>query len=601
MTWVIGIDLGTTNCCVAVLDGSAPRVLANRQGYKTTPSVIAAQEDGRRVVGQIAQRQAITNARNTVYGTKRLLGLPFDSEHVKWAREHVAFEIVRGPTGDTRVMMRGRQHTIPEISAMLLQEMRVIAEDALGTTIDKAVVTVPAYFSDSQRQAVRDAGLIAGLDVLRIVNEPTAAALAYGYHRGLDRTVAVYDLGGGTFDISIVHCGANENFKVIATTGDAFLGGEDFDERIMGWLVEGFELEHGIDLRQNPVSLQRVRDAASKAKCDLSTLERVEIQLPFIAGGARGPLNLHYEIKRSDLEALTHDLVSRTIEISEHALACANLSASQIDEVILVGGMTRMPAVQAAVEQLFGRPPSKNVHPDEVVALGAALQGASLAKQIADVSLEDVIAHSLGIAMAGDKFGVLIPANTRVPVRVPSRFTTSRDDQRTVKIAVLEGESPRASENELLEEFLISGLRSAKAGEVELEVAFAIDADGIFSVSAKDLETGEETMVAVGSESAVNEQEMQRLAAESRTYLEERRNQDVMEGLRQSALSLLAEHERLLDRLERAQAIDAVSLGALRAMVREAGNAVPTMARGALAEQLIELEESKDRLDAMIR
>jgi molecular chaperone DnaK len=601
MTWVIGIDLGTTNCCVAVMDGSAPRVIANRQGYKTTPSVIAALEDGRRVVGQIAQRQAITNARNTVYGSKRLLGLPFDSEHVKWTRDHVAFEIVRGPAGDTRVLMRGRQHTIPEISAMLLQEMRVIAEDALGTTIDKAVVTVPAYFSDSQRQAVRDAGLIAGLDVLRIVNEPTAAALAYGYHRGLDRMVAVYDLGGGTFDISIVQCGANETFKVVATTGDAFLGGEDFDERVMGWLVEGFELEHGIDLRKNPVSLQRVRDAAAKAKHDLSTLDRTEIQLPFIADGPRGPINLHYEIKRSDLEALTHDLVARTIEISAHALACARLDASQISDVILVGGMTRMPAVQAAVAQLFGRAPSKNVHPDEAVAIGAALQGAALAKQIDDVSLEDVVAHSLGIAMAGDKFGVVIPANTRVPVRVPSRFTTSRDEQRTVKIAVLEGESEKASESELLDEFLISGLRSAKAGEVELEVAFAIDADGIFSVSAKDLETGEETLVTVGSESQVSEDEIKRLAEESRTYLEARRNQEVMEGLRQSALSLLAEHDRVLDKLERAQAIDPVSLGALRAMVRDTGIAVPTMERSALAEQLIELEESKDRLEAMVR
>jgi len=602
---VIGIDLGTTNCCVAVMEGDTPTVIANKGGYTTTPSIVAIAEDGKRVVGQVAARQAITNPKHTVYATKRLIGRNFDAPQVQHAIRNAPYEIVRGPYDDVRVLLRGKQYSVPEISAMLLQEMRVIAEEYVGEEVERAVVTVPAYFNDAQRQAVRDAGLIAGLDVLRIINEPTAAALAYGFHRGDDQTIAVYDLGGGTFDISIVQVTGDGTFSVVATTGDSFLGGEDFDERIMAWLIRGFEVQQGVDLRESAIALQRLKQAAQKAKCELSSVDRTEIQLPFIvSAGPSGPLNMHYAITREQLEKLTKDLIERTLHISGRAMEMARLEPTEVDEVILVGGMTRMPAVQRAVADFFGRTPNKGVHPDEVVALGAAIQGAALADEIIDVNLEDVTAHSLGIATAGDVFDVIIPANTRVPCRIPSLFTTSRDDQERIKIVVLQGESEYASENDLLQDFAVADLRSAAAGEVEVEVAFQIDDDGIFSVSAKDLETGRETAVEINGQSGFEEEELEEMAKASNDYLEERRAEEAHERLRQGVESLLAELDHIFPNAERWAGQDPMAkltLTHAKHAADQARSALETNTRSALAEQVVILEDAKSMVEKMLR
>ncbi len=604
MSRVIGIDLGTTNCCVAVMEGRTPSVIANRQGYTTTPSIVTITEEGKRAVGQLAARQAITNPEHTVFATKRLIGRPFASTQVQQAVASMPFPIVEGPYGDVRVEMRGKQYSIPEISAMLLQEMRVVAEEHLQEQVDQAVITVPAYFNDSQRQAVRDAGLIAGLDVLRIINEPTAASLAYGFHRTESKTLAVYDLGGGTFDVSIVRVSEGGVFRVLATTGDSFLGGEDFDARIMAWLSHGFQVQEGIDLRGNPAAIQRLKQAAQKAKCELSELDRTEIQLPFIvANSPKGPLNMHYAISRAQLEKLTRDLVERTLFICERAMRIGKLTNADIDEVVLVGGMTRMPAVQSAVAEFFGRQPSKGVHPDEAVALGAAIQAAALADEIDDVALEDVTAHALGIATAGDRFDVIIPGNTRVPCRVPSLFTTSRDQQDRVKIVVLQGESARASENDLLQEFALTNLRPAAAGEVEVEVAFTIDEDGIFSVSAKDLETGEEAHVEISGD-AMNEEELEQMSAASNQYLEERRAEEAAERLRQGVHTLIADLERMFPDAERWAAgnpMHTLTITHARHAAEMAERVMHDGKRGALAEQLVVLEDAKAMLEKLLR
>lgn len=605
MSKVIGIDLGTTNCCVAVVEDGTPNVIANKQGYKTTPSIIAVTDEGKRLVGQIAERQAITNPEHTVYAIKRLVGRVFDSPQVAAARETMPYEIVRGPNDDIRIVLRGEELSVPEISAMLLQEMRVVAEEYLQEEVERAVVTVPAYFGDSQRQSVRDAGLIAGLDVLRIINEPTAAALAYGFGRGEDKTVAVYDLGGGTFDISIVKVGADGVFTVIATTGDSFLGGEDFDERIMAWLIRGFQVQEQVDLRESPIALQRLKQAAQKAKCELSAVESAEIQLPFIVtDGPNGPLNMHYEITREQLEHLSRDLVDRTLGICENAMNMAKIGPGDVDDVILVGGMTRMPRVQQAVAELFGRTPTKSVHPDEVVALGAAIQGAALAEEVADVELRDVTAHSLGIATAGDRYEVIIPLNTPVPCRVPSYFTTNRDEQRRIKIVVLQGESGRASGNDLLQDFALTGLRSAPAGDVEIEVAFEIDPDGIFSASATDLETGENTTVEVLGSSGLADEELERLREASRRQLEERRGAEAAEHLAQGVIGLIAELERIFGEVEtwlEGHPTAMITLQHTRAAVEAAKAAVTSGDRSALAEQVVVLEDAKGMLEGMLR
>jgi molecular chaperone DnaK len=553
MERVIGIDLGTTNSCVAILEGDAPTVITNRGGYKTTPSVVAVTEAGKRLVGHIAKRQSITNAENTVYAAKRLIGRKWNSPQVKNAIMTSSYTIVEGPHNDVRIRLRDKTYSVPEISSMVLQEMKVIAEDYLGEPVKKAVITVPAYFNDNQRQATKDAGTIAGLDVIRIINEPTAAALAYGFGKDFDRTVAVYDLGGGTFDISVLEIGAHGVFKVISTTGDTFLGGEDFDARIIDWLVSGFQQEHGIDLRQDRMALQRLRDAAEKAKCELSSTRETEINLPFIISTGRNEaLHLQRVLDRTTLESLTGDLIERTVEICRQALSDARLGIEEIEDVVLVGGMTRMPAVQLAVSSYFKREPNKSVHPDEVVAIGAGIQGAALVREKQEMILLDVTPHALGIMTFGSHFEELIPQNTTVPTARTKTFTTSRDDQTAVKILVLQGESARADENELLGEFILTGLRKAKKGQVEIEVAFEINSDGIVSVQAKDTETGQAQSIQVTASSGLTQDEIKNMMTSAQDYMVERRTDERFEGVKQEAETLIAEIERLFPDIERA-------------------------------------------------
>lgn len=552
MAKTIGIDLGTTNSCVAVMEGDQPLVVPNRGGYKATPSMVAVTEGGKRLVGHIAKRQAITNAESTVYAAKRLIGRKWNSPQVKNAMMTSSYTIVEGPHDDVRIRLRDREYSVPEMSSMMLQEMKIVAEDYLGEPVTKAVITVPAYFNDNQRQATKDAGQIAGLDVIRIINEPTAASLAYGFGKNVDKTVAVYDLGGGTFDVSILEIGAQGVFKVIATTGDTFLGGEDFDARIIDWLVQGFQEEHDIDLRRDRLALQRLRDAAEKAKCELSSMKDTEVNLPFIISTGRNEaLHLHRTIGRDILDGLTGDLVERTIAICQEAFEDAQMSPEDLDDVLLVGGMTRMPLVQQAVQDFFKREPNKSVHPDEVVALGAAIQGAALLDDRREMVLLDVTPHALGIMTFGSYFEELVPQNTTVPTSRTKVFTTSRDDQTAVKILVMQGESTRAEENELLGEFILTGLRKAPKGHVEIEVAFEINTDGIVSVNAKDLETGQAQSIKVTASSGLTEDEIGNMIETAKDYMVERRSDEKFERLKQQAETLMAEIERMFPEVER--------------------------------------------------
>ncbi|MFZ1865731.1 MAG: molecular chaperone DnaK [Polyangiales bacterium] len=553
MERVIGIDLGTFNSCVAVVENGTPVVIANRGGYKVTPSMVAVTEGGKRLVGHIAKRQAVTNAENTVYAAKRLIGRKWDTPQVKNAIQTSPFHIVEGPHGDCRIKMRDKVYSIPEVSAMVLQEMKMVAEDYLGDEVNKVVVTVPAYFNDNQRQATKDAGAIAGLDVIRIINEPTSAALAYGFGKNIDRTVAVFDLGGGTFDISILEISSSGVFKVISTAGDTFLGGEDFDQRVIDWLVEGFQHEHDIDLRKDRMALQRLKDAAEKAKCELSAVTETEVNLPFIISSARNEaLHLQRLLTRSTLEELTADLVDRTVQICELTLGEAGLAKDEIEDVILVGGMTRMPKVQERVSKFFQREACKGVHPDEVVALGASIQGAALVDESPelDMVLLDVTPHTLGIMVVGGYFEELIPQNTTVPTSRSKPFTTVRDNQTAVKILVLQGESRRAEDNELLGEFILTGLRRAPAGQVEVEVTFEINADGIVSVHAKDVETGKEQSITVTATSGLTEDEINEMMVDASDYAVVRRQDEAAEKIRQQAETLIAEIERLFPEVE---------------------------------------------------
>jgi molecular chaperone DnaK len=551
MEKVIGIDLGTTNSCVAVVEGDGPVVIPNRGGYKTTPSMVAVTEADKRLVGHIAKRQAITNAENTVYAAKRLIGRKWNSPPVVAAQETAPYKVVEGPHDDVRIELRGKLYSVPEVSAMILQEMKVIAEDYLGEPADKAVITVPAYFNDNQRQATRDAGTIAGLDVIRIINEPTAASLAYGFGKKMDRLIAVYDLGGGTFDISILEIGANEVFKVISTAGDTFLGGEDFDARIMDWLVQGFIDDHGVDLRTDRMALQRLKDSAEKAKVELSSQVETEINLPFIISvGQNEALHLQRTLRRNTLEELCSDLVERTIDICAATMRESGLAKSAIDDVVMVGGMTRMPAVQRAVASYFEREPCKGVHPDEVVALGAAIQGRALVDHSHEMLLLDVTPHTLGIMIVGGFLEELIPQNSTVPTARSKIFTTVRDNQTAVKILVLQGESERAEENELLGEFVLTGLRRAPRGQVEVEVTFEINADGIVSVSAKDLETGLKQSITVTATSGLTEDEVKAMVEESRDYLVDRRASEGFDSARQDAEKIIRELDRMFPKVE---------------------------------------------------
>jgi molecular chaperone DnaK len=547
---VIGIDLGTTNSCVAVMEGSTPVVIPNRGGYKTTPSIFAVAENGKQLVGHIAKRQAVTNAEHTVYAAKRLIGRKWSAPEVRAAVETMPFVLSEGPHNDVRIKLRDKEYSLPEVSAKILQEMKVVADDYLGGEVSKAVVTVPAYFNDGQRQATKDSGRIAGLDVIRIINEPTAAALAYGFGKSIERRVAVYDLGGGTFDISVLDIGDGV-FQVISTAGDTYLGGEDFDRRIIDWLVFGFAKEHKIDLRKDRMALQRLKDVAEKAKCELSSVTETEINLPFIIStGKSDALHLQRTLTRAKLEELTIDLIERTILICRRTLEEAKLNPQDIDDMILVGGMTRMPKVQEMVGEFFGAEPCKGVHPDEVVALGAAIQGSALVEESSDILLLDVTPHSLGIMVAGGEFFVLIEQNTTVPVSRSHTFTTVRDNQTSVKILVMQGEAKRAEENELLGEFILTGLRRAPKGEVEIEVSFAISADGIVSVSAKDTETGLEQSITVTATSGLTEDEISQMITENRDLLVERRESEEFTKAVQAVDRLIEEVKQLFPKVE---------------------------------------------------
>jgi len=544
---VIGIDLGTTNSCVAVVEGNAPKVIPNKGGYKTTPSIVAITESGRRLVGQMAKRQAITNAQHTVYASKRLIGRKWGSSAVRHCIETCPYEIVRGPHDDVRVKLRDKEYSLPEISSIILQEMKLVAEEYLGDEPEQAVVTVPAYFTDSQRQATKDAGKIAGLEIIRIINEPTAAALAYGFGEDTEATVAIYDLGGGTFDISLLDIG-HSVFDVLSTAGDTFLGGEDFDSRIIEHLAYEFAREHEVDLRKDEMALQRLRDAAEKAKIELSSVDETEISLPFLYTRDDGEaLHLQTTLDREKLEELVMDLIQRTIKICEATLQDAGLEIDDIDDVILVGGQTRMPRIQEEVEDFFGKAPSKKVHPDEVVSIGAAIQGEALVDDEEEVLLLDVTPHSLGIKVHGGGFEKLIEANSTIPTSESHIFTTVRDDQTSVKIVVLQGESDDADENELLGEFVLSGLREAPAGEVEIEVEFSISADGIVSVSATDLETGKEQSITVTASSDLTDEEIERMIEENEDYLRRVKEGEEAEQRRTKIRKSIREIRNLLD------------------------------------------------------
>lgn len=593
MERVIGIDLGTFNSCVAVVESGTPVVIANRGGYKVTPSMVAVTEGGKRLVGHIAKRQAVTNAENTVFAAKRLIGRKWDTPQVKNAIQTCPFHIVEGPHGDCRIKMRDKVYSIPEVSAMVLQEMKMVAEDYLGEEVNKVVVTVPAYFNDNQRQATKDAGAIAGLDVIRIINEPTSAALAYGFGKNIDRTVAVFDLGGGTFDISILEISSSGVFKVISTAGDTFLGGEDFDQRVIDWLVDGFQHEHGIDLRQDRMALQRLKDAAEKAKCELSAVTETEVNLPFIISSSRNEaLHLQRLLTRATLEELTADLVDRTVQICELTLSEAGLGKDELEDVILVGGMTRMPKVQERVSKFFQRDPCKGVHPDEVVGLGASIQGAALVDETSemDMVLLDVTPHTLGIMVVGGYFEELIPQNTTVPTSRSKPFTTVRDNQTAVKILVLQGESRRAEDNELLGEFILTGLRRAPAGQVEVEVTFEINADGIVSVHAKDVETGKEQSITVTATSGLTEDEINDMMADASDYAITRREDEAAEQVRQEAETLIAEIERLFPEVEQIVAGSDFGRDAIDKAKGVVDNARTLLERGDIASLKDELE-----------
>jgi molecular chaperone DnaK len=517
MDRVIGIDLGTTNSCVAIIENGQPTVIPNRGGYRTTPSMFAVTDDGKRLVGHLAKRQTVTNPKRTVYAAKRLIGRSFGAPEVEKARKYLTYDLVPGPNNDVRIRIDDRVYTISEISGVVLREMRRVAEEYLGETVQKAVITVPAYFNDAQRQTTRDAGKIAGLDVLRIINEPTAAALAHGYGRSEVAKVAIYDLGGGTFDISILQMGEGV-IEVLATAGDTQLGGEDFDNLIVEWILERFEHEHKLSLRRDAMARQRVRDAAEKAKCDLSEVTSAEINLPFIAvDGASQAVHLSMLLERSHLERMVEPLIARTRSICQEALDAARLRVQDIDQVLLVGGQTRMPLVQSIVAQFFGKEPKKGVNPDEVVAVGAALQGAMLGAVRAGPLLVDVTPMSLGVKTFGGNCARMIERNATVPCARKEIFTTTGDGQTTVKIQVLQGESLKAAENDLLGEFSLTGIREAPAGEPEIEVTFDIDANGIVSVSARDVATNEAQSIQVQTRGTLSSEELEKLSAEYST------------------------------------------------------------------------------------
>ncbi len=552
---VIGIDLGTTNSVVAIVHGGVPTVIPNRSGYRLTPSVVALAKNGKRLVGQLARRQAVTNAERTVVAVKRLMGRKFSSRALQDVLPRMPYTVIAGAHDDPQVVLGDKQHSPAELSAMVLTELRLDAEAFLGESVSKAVITVPAYFNDAQRNATKDAGRIAGLEVIRIINEPTSAALAYGFGKSLDeKTIAIFDLGGGTFDFTVLHMFKGV-FEVMATGGDTLLGGEDFDARIIDWLSQSFLEKHQLDLRRDKMALQRLRDAAEKAKCELSSMRQTEVNLPFIAASpTAGPLHLQATLTREALEQMAEDLIQRTLAVCANVMADAKVHASVIADVLLVGGQTRMPRIHDAVKGLFGKEPSKSVNPDEAVAVGAAIQGFSLISGTAkeEMLLLDVTPHSLGIAIAGGYFSRIIHKNTTVPTSAHHVFTTVKDGQTSAKITVVQGENDLAAQNELLGEFMLSGLREAPRGQVDISVTFDISADGIVSVSAVDAQTGVRQSITVTASSGLTEEELRVAAAANEDWLLTQRTDPEFEVRKAEAERLFKEFEELWPRLAQA-------------------------------------------------
>jgi molecular chaperone DnaK len=542
---VIGIDLGTTNCCVAVLEGGTVQIISNKEGGRTTPSVVGFTEKDERLVGQIAKRQAVTNAVNTLYAVKRLIGRKFDSPEVEKMRETVPFEIVKAPNGDAHIRVLDRVYSPPEVSAIVLQRLKNAAEEFLGDRIDEAIITVPAYFDDMQRQATRDAGKIAGLEVERIINEPTAAALAYGFGKSQTEKIAVYDLGGGTFDISILEINDGV-FEVLSTSGNTFLGGEDFDQRIIEWMVEGFKEEHGVDLKQDRLALQRLKEAAERAKCELSSVNETNISLPFIAADSSGPKHINMTLTRDQFEEIVKDLVESSVEPCQKALWDAKLQPTDIDKVILVGGQTRSPIISRTVTEVFGKEPSSEINPDEVVAMGAAIQGGVLTGDVKDIVLLDVLPLSLGLETRGGLFVKLISRNSTIPLKNTMTFTTVVDNQQSVEIHILQGEREIASANRSLARFDLVGIPSAPRGIPQIDVTFEIDANGIVSVSAKDKMTGLEQAIQVTPSSGLAPDEIERLIIEAETSIDRDREEKELISERNRLDSLIRNARRAI-------------------------------------------------------
>jgi molecular chaperone DnaK len=543
MSKIIGIDLGTTNSCVAVIEGGEPVIIPNPEGGRTTPSVVGFKDNGN-LVGVLAKRQAVTNPTNTVFSIKRFMGRKFGE--VGTEISEVPYEVIEGPNSDARVKAAGKEYSPPEISAMVLQYLKEAAEKYLGEKVTKAVITVPAYFNDSQRQATKDAGKIAGLEVERIINEPTAASLAYGLDKSGDRTIAVFDLGGGTFDISILELG-DSVFEVKATNGDTHLGGDDFDQKLIEWLVAEFKKDQGIDISSDPMALQRLKEAAEKAKCELSTVQETDLNLPFITADAGGPKHLNIKLTRAKFESLTESLVERTIDPCRNAIKDAGISASDIDEVILVGGTTRMPAVQARVKEIFGREPHQGVNPDEVVALGAAIQGGVLAGDVHDVLLLDVTPLSLGIETLGGVMTRLIDRNSTIPTRKSEIFSTAADNQTTVEIHVLQGEREMAGQNKSIGRFQLAGLPPAPRGIPQIEVTFDIDANGILNVAAKDKATGKEQKIIIQASSGLSDDEIDKMVKDAEAHVAEDKAKRELIDLRNQADHLAYQTEKQLE------------------------------------------------------
>ena len=584
---ILGIDLGTTNCCVAVVEGAAPQVLANREGSRTTPSIVAFTEDGERLVGQIAKRQAITNPLATVFAVKRLVGRKFDSPETAHAREVLPYGISRAANGDVKIQARDREYSPEEISALILREIKEFSEEVLGEEITEAIVTVPAYFDDAQRQATRDAGRIAGLDVLRIINEPTAAALAYGLDRKGSEIVAVYDLGGGTFDVSILELG-DGIYEVKATAGDTYLGGEDFDKKIMDWLLEDFQKSAGIDLKQDRMALQRLKEAAEKAKCELSSVMETTITLPFISADATGPKHINRTLTREKFEQLVADLIDRTAAPCLDALASAKLQPSDVDQVILVGGQTRTPKVGRMVAELFGREPSREINPDEVVAVGAAIQGGVLKGEIKEVVLLDVTPLSLGIETHGGMFEKLIERNSTIPTKNTKVFTTVADNQSVVEIHVLQGERELAKENKSLGRFELVGIPTAPRGVPQIEVTFALDSNGIVHVSARDLATGKAQGMQINPAGGLSQSEIDRIIREAAAFASADSERRELAQMRVRLEGMLSSNERVL--AEFAQALSPDERERIEETLRRSRDIAASESRDELNEALFDMQ-----------